>query len=78
MRKHSYIIPFSLVSITKYDDKLKGICHGTIDFLARQKIVASKAPKLVDGIAKIWWVKLIVRSRSRVDRFFLQNKQNFA
>ena len=38
-RKHSYIIPFSLVSITKYDDQLKGICQGTIDFLVRQKIV---------------------------------------
>ena len=45
MRKHSYIIPFNLVSITKYDDKLKGICHGTIDFLARQKIVGLQSSK---------------------------------
>ena len=29
---------YILVSIAKYDDPLKGICQGTIDFLARQKI----------------------------------------
>lgn len=33
-----YTIPFSLVSITKYDDQLRGICQGTIYFLTRQKI----------------------------------------
>ena len=27
-------IPFCVVSMTKYDDQLKGSCHGTIDFLA--------------------------------------------
>ena len=30
----TYAIPFCVVSITKYDDPLKGSCHGTIDFLA--------------------------------------------
>ena len=30
----TYAIPFCVVSITKYDDLLKGPCHGTIDFLA--------------------------------------------
>ena len=30
----TYAITFCVVSITKYDDPLKGSCHGTIDFLA--------------------------------------------
>ena len=41
----TYTLPFCVVSITKYDDPLKGSCHGTIDFLAWQKKKASKATR---------------------------------
>ena len=84
MRKHSYIIPFSLVSITKYDDQLKGICQGTIDFLVRQKIVDLQSQLTVSlkiggtcenfgGSNKSFALKRVSRRQ-----IFLQNKQNFA
>jgi len=40
MGRESFENLLMLRSITKYDDQLKGICQGTIDFLARQKIVS--------------------------------------
>ena len=42
-----------LVSIAKYDDPLKGICQGTVDFLARQK--KCRPSRLFDGISEVWW-----------------------
>ena len=46
-----HIISFCLLSITKYDDPLKGICQGTIDFLTKN----CRPPKLVDGVFEVWW-----------------------
>ena len=78
----TYTIPFCVVSITKYDDPLKGSCHGTIDFLAWQK--KKRPQKLLDGVFEVWWrltkfswTKKIVRTENgfALTDFFAKQKK---
>ena len=77
----TYTIPFCVVSITKYDDPLKGSCHGTIDFLAWQKKKASKATRrCLWSLVTLDKIFVDEKNRShwkwfRVDRFFCKTKK---